>query len=247
MESRTMDSDRTVRCSRAHGGRSPGPVAEEGKPLCPQNAWRHGLLAEQVALDNESREAIDDRPAIAANSGNAKRTQSHFRTPYRRRSCRRCSSPQALPPPPAAIAPCETNPTPFPNTVPPPVLPAVFLSPSTRTPPRRYRAVRNEPNPIPGHGTAAGLTDGVLAPKCPHATPPLSRRAKRTQSHSRTPHRRQSCRRCSCAQAPHATPPIALYETNPIPFPNTPAPAPDPWPPAPDPQSAIIQPKGWSF
>src|ERR1035441_8485126 len=134
MESRTMYSDRTVRYSRAHGARSHSPVAEEGKPLGPQNALRHGLLAEQVVLDNESREAIDDRPTIAANSGNAKRTQSHFRTPYRRRSCRRCSCPQA-----------------------------------PRTPPRRYRAVRNEPNPIYEHRTAAGLADGVLVPKHSHA------------------------------------------------------------------------------
>src|ERR1017187_6304759 len=185
MESRTMYSDRTVRYSRAHGARSHGPVAEEVKHLCPQNALRHGLLAEQVALDNESREAIDDRPAIAANSGNAKRTQSHFRTPYRRRSCRRCSCPQALARHPAAIAPCETNPIPFPDMVPPPILPTVFLPPSARTPPRRYRAVRNEPNPIPGHRTAASLAGGVLAPK--HRTPPrLSRCTKRTQSHFRT-------------------------------------------------------------
>src|ERR1035441_5499231 len=121
MESRTMYSDRTVRYSRAHGARSHRPVAEEGKHLCPQNALRHGLLAEQVALDNESREAIDDRPAIAAKSGNAKRTQSHFRTPSPRRSCRRFSCPQAPARPPAAIAPCETNPIPFPDPVPPPI------------------------------------------------------------------------------------------------------------------------------
>jgi hypothetical protein len=108
--------------------------------------------------------------------------------------------------------------------------------------------MRNEPNPISEHRTAAGLAGGVLVPKHSHATPPLSRRAKRTQSHSRTRYRRRSCRRCSCPQVPARHPAaIAPYETNPIPFPNTPAPAPDPWPPAPDPQSAIIQPKGWSF
>src|ERR1039458_509374 len=132
MESRTMYSDRTVRYSRAHGARSHGPVAEEGKHLFPQNALRHGLLAEQVALDNESREAIDDRPAIAANSGNAKRTQSHSRTWYRRRSYRRCSCPQVPARHPAAIAPYETNPIPFPNTPAPGPRPAISYNPAER-------------------------------------------------------------------------------------------------------------------
>src|ERR1019366_9247871 len=82
----------------------------------------------------------------------AKRTQSHSRTWYRRRSYRRCSCPQVPARHPAAIAPCETNPIPFPATAPPPVLPAVFLRPSTARHPA-YRAVRNEPNPISEHSS----------------------------------------------------------------------------------------------
>ena len=39
---------------------SPGPRTEEGKQRSSQNALRHGLLAEQVVLDCEGREAFED-------------------------------------------------------------------------------------------------------------------------------------------------------------------------------------------
>jgi hypothetical protein len=71
---------------------------------------------------------------------------------------------------PAAIAPYETNPIPFPDTAPPPVLPAVFLRPSTARHPA-YRAVRNEPNPISEHSSpgprplAPGPQSAIIQPK----------------------------------------------------------------------------------
>src|ERR1017187_5466787 len=55
-----MSSHRKTESSRANGARSHGPITAEGKQRSSQNALRHGLLAGQVLLEGESREAFEE-------------------------------------------------------------------------------------------------------------------------------------------------------------------------------------------
>ena len=54
-----MSSLERVIASRASGARSRGPITPAGKSHSSRNAIRHGLLANCVVLENESREGFD--------------------------------------------------------------------------------------------------------------------------------------------------------------------------------------------
>jgi len=55
-----MSSLRRIRASRVNGTRSLGPVTAEGKRRSSQNALRHGLLADCIVLQGESRQGFQD-------------------------------------------------------------------------------------------------------------------------------------------------------------------------------------------
>jgi hypothetical protein len=51
-----MTSTRRIQSSRANGARSRGPVTEQGKKASSQNGLRHGMLAQTVVLEGESKD-----------------------------------------------------------------------------------------------------------------------------------------------------------------------------------------------
>ena len=55
-----MSSLRRTNASRANGALSQGPITLEGKVHSSLNALRHGLLAENLILQSESRPCFDD-------------------------------------------------------------------------------------------------------------------------------------------------------------------------------------------
>ena len=54
-----MPSLRLTLAARANGARSRGPATPEGKRRSSQNATRHGLLAQCIVMEDESRESFD--------------------------------------------------------------------------------------------------------------------------------------------------------------------------------------------
>jgi len=50
-----MPSDKQIQASKANGARSRGPITEQGKRNSSRNSLRHGLLAQTVVLEEESR------------------------------------------------------------------------------------------------------------------------------------------------------------------------------------------------
>src|ERR1035437_4548403 len=55
-----MSSLRRINSSQANAARSRGPITPEGKERSSANALRHGLLANCVVLETESKQCFDD-------------------------------------------------------------------------------------------------------------------------------------------------------------------------------------------
>ena len=195
-----MSSHRKTESSRANGARSHGPVTAEGKQRSSQNALRHGLLAGQVLLEGESREAFEEnltdlvqrfQPADeVAYSFIEEMAVCHWR--IRRTWAIEAHMLQKqvdltdLQPGDDGIG-CLTDA--FETYAASPAL-AVIHRYETRLHRMYRRALKNllllrtlelpkEPNPISEHSTAAGLSsaaglaDGVLSPEHPDPTPGL--------------------------------------------------------------------------
>ena len=195
-----MSSHRKTESSRANGARSHGPVTAEGKQRSSQNALRHGLLAGQVILEGESREAFEEnltdlvqrfQPADeVAYSFIEEMAVCHWR--IRRTWAIEAHMLQKqvdltdLQPGDDGIG-CLTDA--FETYAASPAL-AVIHRYETRLHRMYRRALKNllllrtlelpkEPNPISEHSTAAGLSsaaglaDGVLSPEHPDPTPGL--------------------------------------------------------------------------
>jgi hypothetical protein len=55
-----MPSQKQIEASRANGARSHGPVTTEGKRRSSQNARKHGLLAQQIVVGEESHDDFEN-------------------------------------------------------------------------------------------------------------------------------------------------------------------------------------------
>jgi hypothetical protein len=55
-----MNSERRIQASRANGARSRGPVTAQGKLNSSRNSTRHGILAQTIVLESESRSRFED-------------------------------------------------------------------------------------------------------------------------------------------------------------------------------------------
>src|SRR5712692_739280 len=55
-----MSSERRIQSARANGARSRGPVTAAGKKNSAQNSTRHGVLAQTVVLECESKDRFEE-------------------------------------------------------------------------------------------------------------------------------------------------------------------------------------------
>src|SRR6516164_8272591 len=54
-----MPTEKQIQASRANGARSHGPVTAQGKLNSSRNSTRHGLLAQTIVLDCESKDRFE--------------------------------------------------------------------------------------------------------------------------------------------------------------------------------------------
>ena len=55
-----MSSERRIQASRANGALSRGPVTSQGKLNSSRSSTRHGILAQTIVLDSESKTRFEE-------------------------------------------------------------------------------------------------------------------------------------------------------------------------------------------